>query len=113
MLNWIWPVQAYDAVVAIFIQFATPSQRPELFAHMSAAINKGGVLLLEGYHLRQLGFGTGGPSVLDQLYDVELLRASFADLDLILLRDYDHEIDEGHGHKGTSALVDLVARKPL
>ena len=113
VLNWIWPVQAYDAVVAIFIQFATPSQRPELFAHMSAAINKGGVLLLEGYHLRQLGFGTGGPSVLDQLYDVELLRASFADLDLILLRDYDQEIDEGHGHKGPSALVDLVARKLL
>ncbi|MDO8732456.1 MAG: class I SAM-dependent methyltransferase [Actinomycetota bacterium] len=111
VLNWTWPIEQYDAVVAIFIQFAIPTQRDKLFAEISAAVKNEGVLLMEGYHQRQLGFGTGGPSALEQLYDTELLRESFADLDLIVLRDYDQEIDEGHGHKGTSALVDLVARR--
>ncbi|MDP2013606.1 MAG: class I SAM-dependent methyltransferase [Actinomycetota bacterium] len=113
VLNWTWPFEQYDAVVAIFIQFATPTQRRKLFGELSAAIKRNGVLLMEGYHQRQLGFGTGGPSVLEQLYDAELLRESFADLDLILLLDYDQEIDEGQGHRGRSALTDLVARKSL
>ncbi len=113
VLNWTWPIELYDAVVAIFIQFATPNQRRTLFDEMGAAIKQNGVLLIEGYHQRQLGFGTGGPSVLELLYDSALLRESFADLDLILLLDYDEEIDEGDGHKGRSALTDLVARKRL
>lgn len=111
VLNWAWPIEQYDAVVAIFIQFASPAVRGRLFADMSAAIKLEGILLMEGYHRRQLGYGTGGPSALEQLYDTALLRDAFADLDLVVLRDYDQEIDEGHGHKGTSALVDLVAHK--
>ena len=113
VLTWDWPTREYDAVVAIFIQFASPTQRPQLFANMLAAVKPGGVVLLEGYQLRQLAYGTGGPPVLDHLYDVELLRTSFSTTEIISLQDYDQAIDEGDGHKGMSALVDLVARKPL
>ena len=31
--------------------------------------------------------------------------------DFLRLRDYDAEIDEGEGHSGRSALIDLIARK--
>lgn len=110
--TWIWPVGAFDAVVGIFIQFAKPDERSMMFANMIAALKPGGVLLLEGYHHRQLGFGTGGPPVLDQLYDQALLSSAFARLETIELRDYDEEVDEGEGHKGMSALIDYIGRAP-
>jgi hypothetical protein len=32
-------------------------------------------------------------------------------MEILLLREHDGEINEGSGHKGMSALVDVVARK--
>ena len=33
-------------------------------------------------------------------------------MELLVLRTYEQEINEGAGHKGMSALIDLVARRP-
>ena len=110
--SWVWPVGQFDAVIGIFIQFTKPQERSAMFANMIAALKLGGVLILEGYHHRQLDFGTGGPQALEQLYDQALLKDAFADLETIELRDYDVEIDEGAGHKGMSALVDYIGRTP-
>lgn len=112
LMTWAWPAAAYDAVAAIFIQFATPHEREGIFAGMARALAPGGVLLLEGYHHRQLEYGTGGPSVLEQLYDEALLRESFPSLAIASLTEYDMHVDEGAGHRGTSALIDLVAYAP-
>ena len=108
--TWSWPVGSFDAVVGIFIQFTKPDARTVMFEHMVAALKPGGVLLLEGYHHRQLGFGTGGPQALEQLYDQALLSDAFRVLETIELRDYDQEVDEGDGHKGMSALIDYIGR---
>lgn len=108
--TWVWPVGTFDAVVGIFIQFTKPAQRSVMFSNMIAALKPGGVLLLEGYHHRQLGFGTGGPQALEQLYDQALLSEAFSGLETIELRDYDQEVNEGDGHKGMSALVDYIGR---
>ncbi|MFA7324090.1 MAG: class I SAM-dependent methyltransferase [Candidatus Nanopelagicales bacterium] len=110
VMNWNWPVSEYDAVVAIFIQFAKPPERAQLFAYMAKALKPGGVLLLEGYHHRQMQYGTGGPKVLDQLYDEALLQASFTALKIESLVDYEVEMNEGDGHNGISSLIDLIAR---
>jgi SAM-dependent methyltransferase len=112
LLSWEWPVGAYDAVVAIFIQFARPDERGALFAGMAAALKPGGILLLEGYHRRQMEFGTGGPRVLEQLYDEELMRSSFAGLHIDAITEYDTHVAEGTAHHGTSALIDLIATTP-
>jgi len=111
--SWVWPVEVFDAVVGIFIQFTKPAARDAMFIKMMAALKPGGVLLLEGYHLRQPEFGTGGPQALDQLYDVDLLAAAFSSLEKIELREYDQEVDEGEGHRGMSALVDFIGRVPI
>jgi len=34
-------------------------------------------------------------------------------MEIIRLEEYDREIQEGAGHSGMSALIDLIARKPL
>lgn len=107
-----WSARQFDLVVGIFIQFAAPALRDAMFAGMRAALKPGGLLLIEGYGPKQLEYATGGPSQLDQLYTAELLREKFGDLELIELTEYDAELSEGQRHVGTSALVDLVARKP-
>jgi hypothetical protein len=40
-----------------------------------------------------------------------MLRAAFADLEILHLAEYDAELHEGQRHNGMSALIDLVARK--
>lgn len=111
VFDWAWPEAAYDAVVAIFIQFATPAQRPQLFARMMSALRPGGLLLLQGYTPKQLEYGTGGPSAVENLYTESLLLEAFAAHEIVLLRTHESVIDEGAGHKGMSALVDVVVQR--
>ena len=99
-------------VAAIFIQFAPPAMRDAMFAGMVRTLKPGGLLLLEGYRPEQLGYGTGGPGQLENLYTEALLRARFGALEIISLESYDAELSEGSAHAGPSALIDLVARKP-
>jgi SAM-dependent methyltransferase len=110
--QWPWPVEAYDAVVAIFVQFADPAMRERLFANMIGSLKRGGVLVLQGYTPKQLEYKTGGPPFASHLYTTELLRSAFAPLQIIELREYEAELGEGTQHHGRSALIGLVARKP-
>lgn len=113
LLEWVWPEAAFDVVVGIFIQFMNPDERATMFAGIRKALKPGGLLLLEGYTPRQLELGTGGPSQVENLYTESLLRTAFSDLTIIELRSYEAEVNEGSGHSGLSALIDLVAQKPL
>ncbi len=113
LLQWAWGVARFDVVVAIFIQFAPPGLREQMFANIKRCLKPGGLLLLQGYTPRQLEYRTGGPSQVENLYTEEMLRAEFADLEILHLREHDSVIHEGTGHDGMSALIDLVVRKPL
>ncbi len=112
LMAWDWPVAAFDVVAAIFVQFVAPAGRPAFFAHMAGALKPGGLLLLQGYTPKQVEYRTGGPSAVENLYTEELLREAFAGLEILELRAYEEHIEEGAGHKGHSALIDLVARRP-
>jgi hypothetical protein len=46
------------------------------------------------------------------MYTDEMLALAFGDFEVLELRSYERHVDEGEGHSGTSALIDLVARKP-
>ena len=109
---WTFPEGSFDVVAAIFIQFAGPDLRARLFAGITRALRPGGLLLLQGYRPEQLGYRTGGPPLIENLYTEPMLRAAFADLDILDLASYDAVIAEGTAHSGMSALIDLVARKP-
>jgi len=112
VLSWNWPVATYDVVAAIFIQFAAPAQRAQLFEHIKAALKPGGLLILQGYTPKQLEYKTGGPSAEENLYTSELLRAAFADMQILHLAEHEEFIAEGTKHYGMSALIDLLAVKP-
>lgn len=110
-LEWEWPAEKFDLVVAIFIQFAGPEERKVLFSGMKKALKKGGILLLEGYRPEQIGYGTGGPPFVENLYTEEMLRHAFSDFQILRLDSYDAEIHEGRAHSGMSALIDMVAQR--
>lgn len=112
LMAWDWPVAAFDVVAAIFVQFVAPAQRPAFFARMAGTLKPGGLLLLQGYTPKQVEYRTGGPSAVENLYTEELLREAFAGMEILELRAYEEHIEEGSGHKGHSALIDLVARRP-
>lgn len=109
--EWSWPPAVFDVVAAIFVQFADPPMRAFMFERMARALKPGGLLLIEGYTPGQLQYGTGGPKQVEQLYTDELLRESFAGFEVLELRHYEAELDEGSRHRGMSAVIDLVARK--
>lgn len=113
ILDWSWPQAAFDIVLGVFIQFAGPQDQARLFAGMQTALKPGGLILLHGYTPRQLEYGTGGPSAVENLYTAALLREAFAACAILELREYEAELSEGTAHCGRSALIDLVARRPL
>lgn len=107
-----WPPSLYDGVAAIFFQFADPELRARIFRGIQRCLKPGGILVLQGYTPRQLEYRTGGPPIASHMYTPELLRESFAGMEILELREYEAELAEGNGHKGRSALIGLVARKP-
>jgi cyclopropane fatty-acyl-phospholipid synthase-like methyltransferase len=106
-----WP-GTYDLVVGIFIQFLGPDARAALLNDMKRSVAPGGLMLLHGYTPQQVALGTGGPPHAENMYTEALLEDTFSRWDIIENRAYTHEISEGSGHSGLSALIDLVARKP-
>ena len=106
-----WPEAACDGVVAIFVQFADPPMRARLFERIVRSLRPGGVLVLQGYTPKQLDYRTGGPPHASHLYTAAMLQEAFAGLQIITLREYEADVQEGQGHRGRSALVGLVARR--
>lgn len=111
MTDWRWPPEAFDVVVAIFVQFTAPPERAKMFTGIKRTLKPGGLLLLQGYGLKQLDYKTGGPSDPAQLYTRELLQRAFGDFSALDISEYDSVIEEGSRHRGMSALVDLVGTK--
>ncbi len=112
VLTWDWEPDAFDLVVAIFIQFVGPVERAAVFDGMKRTVRPGGRLLLHGYRPEQIANGTGGPPIPENMYTEDLLRDAFGNFNIEQLKSYDAVIEEGTGHVGQSALIDLVATKP-
>ncbi|MCE1236995.1 MAG: class I SAM-dependent methyltransferase [Hyphomicrobiales bacterium] len=112
IIHWNWPEAAFDVVAAIFFQFAGPQDRDTIFAGIRKALKPGGLLILTGYRPEQIAYGTGGPKVVENMYTRDLLETAFGDFDGVEISEHDTEVDEGHGHKGISALIDFIGRRP-
>jgi 2-polyprenyl-3-methyl-5-hydroxy-6-metoxy-1,4-benzoquinol methylase len=110
LVQWEWGKNRFDVVVAIFIQFAPPALREQMFAGIKRTLKPGGLLLLQGYTPRQLEYKTGGPPVAENMYTEALLRKAFGDMEILHLREHNDVIREGVAHSGMSALIDMVAR---
>ena len=109
--GWDWD-REFDLVAAIFVQFMGPRERVGQFADLRRAVRPGGVLMLHGYRPEQVALGTGGPPFEANMYTEELLREAFGDWEIQRLASYERDVQEGRGHSGKSALIDLIVRRP-
>ena len=106
-----WHANTYDAVVAIFIQFADAPMRERIFQKVYETLKPGGIFILQGYTPKQIEYKTGGPSLIEHLYTEELISDLVKDLQILELCSYEKELSEGPRHTGMSALLGLVAQK--
>lgn len=107
-----WDAAEYDVVAGIFFQFMGAEARAGVFDGIKRAVAPGGIVMIHGYTPKQLEYKTGGPGALENLYTTELLAEAFDGWEILRLKAYERALDEGAGHSGMSALVDLIARKP-
>ncbi|WP_253913258.1 bifunctional 2-polyprenyl-6-hydroxyphenol methylase/3-demethylubiquinol 3-O-methyltransferase UbiG [Pseudoruegeria sp. HB172150] len=110
--DWDWAAKPYDALVAVFIQFADPALRTEIFRGFDIALRPGGLLLLHGFAPRQVEYGTGGPPHRENMYTLDMLEETFPGYRVLHSADYDADQTSGEGHSGVAGLIDFVAEKP-
>ncbi len=103
--------ESVDLVVAIWMHLPPPL-RASVHQLAVKALRPGGHLILEAYTPRQLELGTGGPPVAELLIEPESLRQELAGLELLILQEKRRPIAEGTYHRGESAVVQLLGRKP-
>jgi SAM-dependent methyltransferase len=101
----------YDVVALVFVHLP-PNLRSMVHAKLAEALKPGGRMIVEAFHLTQLGRNTGGPQSSDMLYDAALLRNDLKLLDLIYLKEEETELDEGLYHRGKANVVRLIGIKP-
>ena len=106
-----WHINAYDAVIGIFIQFADPEMRSRIFKQVHQTLKPGGIFILQGYTPKQLEYKTGGPSLIEHLYTEDMIRDLANEFKILDLSVYEKELSEGARHTGMSALLGLVAKK--
>jgi len=106
-----WQENAYDAIIAIFIQFADPEMRTRIFRQVQIALKPSGIFMLQGYTPKQLEYKTGGPSLIEHLYTEDMIRKLSDGFETLDLRCYEKELAEGARHTGMSALLGMAAKK--
>ena len=85
-----WSDEAYDNVVAIFIQFVPPERMEEVFTALSRATGAGGTLLIHGYTPEQVALGGGGGQSRPYVHTRHAGRCLFPDADHSKPRLYRH-----------------------
>ena len=100
----------YGAVISIFAHLPGTVRR-QLYPRVEAALQPGGLLLMEAYAEAQLPRSTGGPKDLDMLVTEDKLRREFPGLEPLLLQQLEREVREGQGHNGMAVVVQFIGRK--
>ena len=100
----------YDAAIAIFAHFPA-AIRGGIHATLVRALRPGGLLILEAFHVKQLGRHSGGPKDRDMLYEAAVLQRDFAALTTLELTEGTVVLDEGAKHQGEGYVVRFVGRR--
>lgn len=101
---------AWDAIVSIWCHLPS-TLRVRVHAQVVAGLKPGGVFILEAYRPEQLRFGTGGPKDADLLPTLAGLRLELAGLQFEHATEAERDVQEGRGHSGRSAVVQVLARR--
>ncbi len=104
--------ERWDGIVSIWCHLPS-ALRAINHRQIIAGLKPQGVFLMEAYTPDQIGHGTGGPQSVDLLPTLSELRLQLAGLDLIHAMERERMVTEGSGHTGLSAVVQIIARRPM
>ncbi len=110
MLQWDWPTATFDLITLIFVHLPPP-ERQQIHNAIIRALKPGGMVAIEAFHKDQLQQNSGGPQVLELLYDAPLLQRDFATLSLIRLEKVDTRVFMNGIDQGCGVAVHFAARK--
>jgi SAM-dependent methyltransferase len=110
LADWDPGPDSHDAVVSIWCHLP-PELRRVVHARVLRCLRPGGVLVLEHYHPRQLGYGTGGPRDAALLLTLAELERDFATLEVRYALEGERVVKEGTGHSGRSFVTQFVAQR--
>ena len=103
---------AWDGIVSIWCHLPSVL-RARVYHDVGPALKVGGAFLLEAYTPAQLEFRTGGPQSVDLLPTLAAVRAELGGLEFELAIEREREVHEGCGHRGRSAVVEIIARRTV
>jgi 2-polyprenyl-3-methyl-5-hydroxy-6-metoxy-1,4-benzoquinol methylase len=102
----------FDVVINIWLHMPSAT-RLQMWQRMCEWVKPGGHIIVEHYRPEQLTYRTGGPPDVDLLTTEAELREAFGSFEVIELQSVLRDVQEGTGHRGRSATVQLLARRPL
>ena len=101
----------WDAIISIWCHLPKPL-RASVHHRVAEGLRPGGCFLLEAYTPKQLGYKTGGPPDASLLMTLSALQQELPGLVIEHGVEVDRNVQEGQGHRGQSAVVQIIARKP-
>ena len=102
----------WDAIVSIWCHLPDGLRR-DVHRRCVRGLAPGGVIILEAYTPEQLRHRTGGPTSLDLLPTLALLREDFQGLQILHGEECERHVAEGSRHLGLSAVVQVVAQRAV
>lgn len=103
---------SFDAIGLVFAHMPF-TERENFHRSVSKLLKLGGYLILEGFHVKQLGKNSGGPQQKEMLFTEEMLRSDFSNLTIQTIIDLEVDLDEGLYHKGKAHVIRMLAYLPL
>ena len=103
---------SWDGIISFFCHM-NRDVRARIFSQSAVGLRPGGVFILEAFTPAQLKYDTGGPRTAELMMTSSGLREELAGLDFLIARELEREVREGVHHKGTAAVVQILARKPV
>lgn len=107
-----YPLESFDVIALVYFH-QIPMERYKFHQQCIKWLKPGGKIILEGFHKKQLGLASGGPKILDMLFDKEELSLDFEGLRIESMEEKECILNEGPLHQGKAFVIDLVATKPI
>lgn len=107
---------SWDAIVSIWAHVPHDLRRA-VHSSVVKGLRPGGAFIFESYHPRQLdlvkaGTSVGGPGSAALLATIDDVREELTGLTFSKAAELERDLHEGSGHKGRSAVTQVVAVKP-
>ena len=100
----------WDAIISIWCHL--PSKlREKVHAQCVIGLKNSGFFILEAYTPKQLEYKTGGPSDTDFLMTELALKKELVGMNFMIIQEISRDINEGQGHSGMSAVIQILANK--